>query len=110
MLFSIYLASLIALSTGVEFKRSQPPLVKCRLFVYVDASPKGWIRLGPEDTLTAIGTKGPGSQTEFHDAQEFLWGGNDSDEESSTVCIIHISQSPSQGYFYSACLLTDCIS
>lgn len=79
MLFSIYLASLIALTSSTEIVPSTwvwPPVgqTRCRLFVYVNAVGKGWIRRTDDNNLTAMGTAGPESQTGVSDATEFEWG------------------------------------
>jgi hypothetical protein len=107
MLFSIYLASLVTFSSGMELSRRLvdpkfgtavvdqplPPQKKCKLYVTVGAVAKGWIRMEADNTLTAMGTDGPDTQTAFPDAQEFQWGLPVQNGAFPTVYTIHMSPS-----------------
>jgi hypothetical protein len=94
MLFSIYLASLITFSSGMELSRrlvgrQMPPQIKCKLFVTAGGAPKGWIERGAENTLVVV----PDPQTPFVEAQEFQWGLPVPNGAYPTVNAFHMSQS-----------------
>jgi hypothetical protein len=77
MLVLIYSASLIALSSSMALERQNvwpDGQIKCRLFLYVNAVEKGWIKHMDDGTLTAMGSTGPDSKNGYLDATEFLWG------------------------------------
>jgi hypothetical protein len=90
MLFSIYSASLIALSSGIALeKRAELPAGKtdCKLYVTVDAIGMGWVKEGEGNTLT---TTGAGSK-KFEDGSLFEFGVGEQNGSFNTVYIIHIS-------------------
>jgi hypothetical protein len=94
MLFSIYLASLITFSSGMELSRrlvdpQLPHQIRCKLFVNSGGVAKGWIKIATDNTLTVI----PDSQTAFSEAQEFQWGKTVQNGDFPTVYTTHMSPS-----------------
>lgn len=85
-MLSIYIASLIALSSGMAVQQEASMPSKCYLFLYVRAAAKGWIRLTNDFlSLTALDPQGPESRTEFSKATEFVLPPNTNPGEFDTL-------------------------
>jgi hypothetical protein len=111
MLLSIYIASLIALSSGMAVQQEASMPSKCYLFLYVRAAAKGWIRLTNDFlSLTALDPQGPESRTEFSKATEFVLPPNTNPGEFDTVYNPYFPILEPKDMFICACMLTDCIS
>jgi hypothetical protein len=113
MLFSIYSASLIALSSAGEgFERSGMPAgqTNCKLYVAVDGVGMGWVKATKENTLTTTGTDTlttTGTESKaFGDGALFEFDVGEEDGSFGTVYIIHISQSRDRKCYY-LCVCAD---
>jgi hypothetical protein len=90
MLFSIYSASLIALSSAIKLEPIPglpPGQTNCKLYIAVDGVGIGWVKATKENTLTTTGTESKA----FADGALFEFDVGEQDRSFGTVYIIHIS-------------------
>jgi hypothetical protein len=95
MLFSIYSASLIALSSAMRVG-SPAGQTDCKLSVAVDGVGMGWVQATEDDILTTTGTE---SKT-FEDGTLFKYGVGKENGSFRVVYIIHIPQSRARECYY----------